>query len=87
MNARGRAPLPSAIRRTSVRASRGVLAGWRRSSYSNDQGGSCLEVLDGHRRGVPVRDSKNPHGPAVIVPGRAWAAFVAAAVGNGGLPS
>ncbi|MFC7807753.1 DUF397 domain-containing protein [Streptomyces olivaceus] len=86
MNARSRAPLPSAVRRTSVRASRGVLAGWRRSSYSSDQGGSCLEVLDGHRRGVPVRDSKNPHGPAVIVPDRAWAAFVAA-VGNGGLPS
>ncbi|MET9197840.1 DUF397 domain-containing protein [Streptomyces olivaceus] len=85
MNARSRAPLPSAIRRTSVRASRGVLAGWRRSSYSSDQGRSCLEVLDGHRRGVPVRDSKT-HGPAVIVPGRAWAAFVAA-VGNGGLPS
>ncbi|WP_308043769.1 DUF397 domain-containing protein [Streptomyces olivaceus] len=86
MNARSRAPLPSAVRRTSVRASRGVLAGWRRSSYSSDQGGSCLEVPDGHRRGVPVRDSKNPHCPAVIVPDRAWAAFVAV-VGNGGLPS
>ncbi|MBZ6249224.1 DUF397 domain-containing protein [Streptomyces olivaceus] len=47
------------------------MAAWRRSSCSSDQGGSCLEVLDGHRRGVPVRDSKNPHGPAVIVPDRA----------------
>ncbi|CAL9542484.1 DUF397 domain-containing protein [Streptomyces sp. enrichment culture] len=56
--------------------SAGALAGWRRSSYSNDQGGSCLEVLDGHRHGVPVRDSKNPHGPAVIVPASAWAVFV-----------
>ncbi|MBZ6089058.1 MULTISPECIES: DUF397 domain-containing protein [Streptomyces] len=62
------------------------LSGWRKSSHSGSEAGSCLEVLDGHRRGVPVRDSKNPHGPAVIVPGRAWAAFVAA-VGNGGLPS
>jgi hypothetical protein len=60
--------------------------GWRKSSHSNDQGGSCLEVLDGHRRGVPVRDSKNPHGPAVIVPASAWSAFVAA-VRSGGFPS
>jgi len=54
------------------------LAGWRKSSYSNDQGGSCLEVLDNYRLAVPVRDSKNPHGPAVIVPASAWVSFVAA---------
>ncbi|MEW2073658.1 DUF397 domain-containing protein [Streptomyces sp. NPDC012403] len=58
---------------------------WRASSYSNSEGGSCLEVLDGHRRGVPVRDSKNPHGPAVIVPASAWSAFVTA-VRSGGFP-
>ncbi|MFI8093077.1 DUF397 domain-containing protein [Streptomyces sp. NPDC086080] len=63
-----------------------ALEGWRKSSYSNDQGGSCLEVLDGHRRGVPVRDSKNPHGPAVIVPASAWSTFVTA-VRSGSLPS
>ncbi|GAA1428222.1 hypothetical protein GCM10009601_40990 [Streptomyces thermospinosisporus] len=62
------------------------LEGWRKSSYSNDQGGSCLEVLDGYRRGVPVRDSKNPQGPAVVVPASAWSAFVTA-VRNGDLPS
>ncbi|MFA3877638.1 DUF397 domain-containing protein [Streptomyces sp. MMCC 100] len=61
-------------------------AGWRKSSYSNDQGGSCLEVLDGHRRGVPVRDSKNPHGPAVIVPALAWSTFVTA-VRSGEFPA
>lgn len=60
--------------------------GWRASSYSNSEGGSCLEVLDGHRRGVPVRDSKNPHGPAVIVPASAWSTFVTA-VRSGGFPS
>ncbi|MFI2428949.1 DUF397 domain-containing protein [Streptomyces sp. NPDC018955] len=59
------------------------LKGWRKSSYSNDQGGSCLEVLDGHRRGVPVRDSKTPHGPAVIVPAAAWSAFVTAVKSGG----
>ncbi|MFJ8182912.1 DUF397 domain-containing protein [Streptomyces sp. NPDC096105] len=63
-----------------------IAAGWRKSSYSNSEGGSCLEVLDGHRHGVPVRDSKNPHGPVVVVPGAAWSVFVAA-VRRGDLPS
>ncbi|WP_377270936.1 DUF397 domain-containing protein [Peterkaempfera sp. SMS 1(5)a] len=27
---------------------------------------------------VPVRDSKDPHGPALVFPVAAWAAFVAA---------
>ncbi|WP_413757354.1 DUF397 domain-containing protein [Streptomyces sp. MMBL 11-3] len=54
------------------------LKGWRKSSYSNDQGGSCLEVLDGHPAGVPVRDSKNPHGPALLIPAPPWAAFLTA---------
>lgn len=60
--------------------------GWRASSYSNSEGGSCLEVLDGHPRGLPVRDSKNPHGPAVIVPDVAWSTFVTA-VRSGDFPS
>nr|WP_308309728.1 DUF397 domain-containing protein [Streptomyces sp. CHD11] len=41
-------------------------------------------------RGVPVRDSKAPYGPAVIVPAPAWSAFVTAfvtAVGSGGFPN
>ncbi|MFE9771474.1 DUF397 domain-containing protein [Streptomyces sp. NPDC005931] len=63
-----------------------LLSGWRKSSYSGPEGGSCLEVLDGHSAGVPVRDSKNPHGPAVIVPASAWSVFVTA-VGSGGFPS
>ncbi|MFB7243197.1 DUF397 domain-containing protein [Streptomyces populi] len=52
--------------------------GWRKSSYSNDQGGSCLEVQDGHPAGVPVRDSKVPHGPALIFGAAAWSPFVSA---------
>ncbi|MFF0086073.1 DUF397 domain-containing protein [Streptomyces canus] len=62
------------------------LNGWRKSSYSGPEGGSCLEVLDNYRLGVPVRDSKNPHGPAVIIPASAWASFVAA-VRSGDLSS
>ncbi|MFF4174543.1 DUF397 domain-containing protein [Streptomyces sp. NPDC001750] len=33
-------------------------ATWRKSSYSNGDGGDCLEVADGHLGLVPVRDSK-----------------------------
>jgi hypothetical protein len=50
---------------------------WRKSSYSSDQGGNCLEVLDlehGHRA---VRDSKNPTGPALRFTAAHWAAFTA----------
>ncbi|MPY46538.1 DUF397 domain-containing protein, partial [Streptomyces phyllanthi] len=36
-----------------------VLSGWRKSSYSNTDAGSCLEVLDNHPAGIPVRDSKS----------------------------
>jgi hypothetical protein len=54
------------------------MTGWRRSSYSNSEGGSCVEVLDGHPSGVPIRDSKNAHGPALVFPRSAWASFVAA---------
>ncbi|KEG42084.1 DUF397 domain-containing protein [Streptomyces griseorubens] len=56
----------------------GALKGWRKSSYSNDQGGSCLEVLDGHPIGVPVRDSKVPEGPALVFRPAGWTSFVAA---------
>ena len=37
---------------------------WRRSSYSNQAGGDCVEVADGFHAAVPVRDSKVPGGPA-----------------------
>jgi hypothetical protein len=47
-------------------------ATWRRSSHSGGQGGDCVEVADGFPGAVPVRDSKNPHGPALIFPAPAW---------------
>lgn len=49
---------------------------WRKSSYSNDDGGDCVEVADGYTPVVPVRDSKNPHGPVLLIASPAWAAFV-----------
>ena len=43
-------------------------AAWRRSSYSNQEGGDCVEVADGFQEAVvPVRDSKVPHGPALCI--------------------
>jgi hypothetical protein len=55
-----------------------TLTGWRKSSYSNSEGGSCVEVADDHPTGIPVRDSKDPHGPALLFPPPAWTAFLAA---------
>lgn len=53
-------------------------ATWRKSTYSNGQGGDCLELADNiSRTVVPVRDSKNPAGPALWFPASAWTAFVA----------
>ncbi|MGW7402105.1 DUF397 domain-containing protein [Streptomyces cyaneofuscatus] len=51
-------------------------ASWRSSSYSNTNGGECVQVSDDFPGLVPVRDSKNPTGPALIVRATAWDAFV-----------
>jgi hypothetical protein len=51
---------------------------WRKSSYSNGNGGSCLEVADGLPGIVPVRDSKNPDGPILQLPASPWSTFVTA---------
>ncbi|MGW3584759.1 DUF397 domain-containing protein [Streptomyces rubiginosohelvolus] len=52
-------------------------AAWRKSSYSGTSGGECVEVAPSPACGsVPVRDSKNPTGPAIILGAPAWQAFV-----------
>ncbi|MBV6697611.1 DUF397 domain-containing protein [Kitasatospora aureofaciens] len=56
---------------------------WRKSSYS---GGNCIEVAPGFPGVVPVRDSKDPSGPALVFPAPAWEAFVAA-VREGDFPA
>ncbi|MEU3958715.1 DUF397 domain-containing protein [Streptomyces buecherae] len=51
-----------------------------RSSYSGRQGGQCVEWAPGHAataRVVPVRDSKDPHGPTLTFEPAAWNAFIA----------
>ncbi|WBB64597.1 DUF397 domain-containing protein [Streptomyces sp. WMMC500] len=54
-----------------------MAADWRKSSYSGDNGGDCIEVATTPTT-VPVRDSKDPNGPHLAFTPTAWAAFVAA---------
>jgi hypothetical protein len=51
-------------------------AKWRKSTYSQ-QGGACVEVADDFAGVVPVRDSKDPEGGALVIPAASWSAFVA----------
>ncbi|MGG7573058.1 DUF397 domain-containing protein [Streptomyces sirii] len=53
-------------------------ARWRKSSYSNGDGADCVEVSDDLPGLVPVRDSKNPEGGALILPAGAWRRFITA---------
>ncbi|MFD6434853.1 DUF397 domain-containing protein [Streptomyces venezuelae] len=55
---------------------------WRKSSYSNSDGGQCVEVSDDFAAVVPVRDSKAPHGPVLVFPAADWASFVSALRGG-----
>ncbi|MDT0441951.1 DUF397 domain-containing protein [Streptomyces johnsoniae] len=52
---------------------------WRTSSYSNGDGGNCVEVADGVPHTIPVRDTKNASGPALFIPATAWHPFIKAA--------
>ena len=53
-------------------------ASWYKSSYSNGEGGNCVEVAAGVPNLVPVRDSKVPAGPVLLVGSVAWAEFLGA---------
>ncbi|MFJ3713471.1 MULTISPECIES: DUF397 domain-containing protein [unclassified Streptomyces] len=59
-----------------------ALSGWRKSSHSGADQGNCIEVVDGFPAAVPVRDSKDPHGPALLFPTSGWSSFVAAVKGG-----
>ncbi|MFE6050531.1 DUF397 domain-containing protein [Kitasatospora sp. NPDC056446] len=52
-------------------------ASWIKSSYSNN-GGDCVEVTADIPGLTPVRDSKDPQGPALLFPAKAWLSFVTA---------
>jgi len=47
---------------------------WRKSSYSADNGGNCVEVAD-HDSRVTVRDTKDRQGPTLRFTADAWCKF------------
>ncbi|NUO41238.1 MAG: DUF397 domain-containing protein [Streptomyces sp.] len=49
---------------------------WRKSSYSGDQGGNCVEVAEAPAATIAVRDSKNPAGPILTLDPAAFTSFV-----------
>jgi hypothetical protein len=51
-------------------------AAWRKSSYSAGGDNDCVEVADGYPGLVPVRDSKTPTSPPLILAVAAWSGFV-----------
>ncbi len=54
-----------------------VGAVWRKSSYSGDNGGDCVEVAGNLPGLVAVRDSKDPGGPVLAFVPADWRTFVA----------
>jgi len=53
-------------------------ASWIKSSYSGANGGDCIEIAPEFPSVVPVRDSKTPDGPVLLVSRAAWGAFASA---------
>ena len=51
-------------------------AGWYKSSYSGNSGGSCVEYNITNPEVVAVRDSKDKTGPTLGFPPGAWTTFV-----------
>jgi len=52
-------------------------AAWRKSSYSGNNGGDCVEVAGNLHNAVAVRDSKDPGGPVLVFSPGQWRAFAA----------
>ncbi|MGW2812219.1 DUF397 domain-containing protein [Streptomyces sp. NPDC001415] len=52
---------------------------WTSSSYSQSNGGECVQWAPAHATAtgkVPVRDSKAPNGPVLMVSANAWSGFI-----------
>ena len=54
---------------------------WHKSTYSNAQS-NCVEVAANLAGIVAVRDSKDPHGPALIFAPAEWEAFTTGVKGG-----
>lgn len=51
---------------------------WAKSSYSDPNGGDCVEARQASADTVEVRDSKDPGGAVLSVSRDSWLAFTAA---------
>lgn len=53
---------------------------WIKSSYSSSSGGECVEFSRSFTASgvAPVRDSKDPYGPALVFSADRWGSFVSA---------
>ena len=51
---------------------------WRTSSFTNGNGGACVEVMDMPDGGTLVRDTKDRTRPPFHCSAQAWRAFVQA---------
>jgi Domain of unknown function (DUF397) len=54
-----------------------LAAKWRKSSFSGDNGGACVEVAPTRDDAVAVRHSKDPDGPVITYTRGEFRAFVA----------
>ncbi|MER6111788.1 DUF397 domain-containing protein [Streptomyces hirsutus] len=54
---------------------------WIKSSYSSDDGPSCVEVATTPAT-IHVRDSKNPNGPRLALTPATWETFLPYASGH-----
>ncbi|WP_242885203.1 DUF397 domain-containing protein [Actinomadura litoris] len=50
---------------------------WRKSSHSAGTGGECVEMASAPGL-VAIRDSKDPHGPKLVIPRDTFASLVTA---------
>ncbi|WP_171111073.1 MULTISPECIES: DUF397 domain-containing protein [unclassified Streptomyces] len=53
----------------------GTALEWFKSSYSNEEGGACIEVAV-QPTTIHIRDSKAPTGPHLTVTPATWTAFL-----------
>ncbi len=51
---------------------------WAKSSYSDPNGGDCVEARQPASGIVQVRDSKDPDGPVLTISARRWLSFLSA---------
>ncbi|MFE5327916.1 DUF397 domain-containing protein [Embleya sp. NPDC056575] len=55
----------------------GLIAAWRKSTYTNSDGGACVEVGGNFAGIVPVRDSRAPTVGHLVIGAASWAALTA----------